>query len=81
MLGADQQSSKRAEKLLSSRLPALIFEEVALDTRDIQERPALVLALRFQTCRLPSGKVMMSVITKKVMMSLSRVTKRDMMSP
>ncbi|KAK6772422.1 hypothetical protein RDI58_030351 [Solanum bulbocastanum] len=38
---ADQQSSKRAEKLLSSRLPALIFEEVALDTRDIQERPAL----------------------------------------
>ncbi|WMV46536.1 hypothetical protein MTR67_039921 [Solanum verrucosum] len=38
---ADQQSSKRAEKLLSSRLPALIFEEVALDTRDIQERPDL----------------------------------------
>ncbi|KAK6803034.1 hypothetical protein RDI58_000818 [Solanum bulbocastanum] len=38
---ADQQSSKRDEKLLSSRLPALIFEEVPLDTRDIQERPAL----------------------------------------
>ncbi|KAH0709167.1 hypothetical protein KY284_010594 [Solanum tuberosum] len=29
------------EILLSSRLPALIFEEVALDTRDIQEKPAL----------------------------------------
>jgi len=30
-----------ALEVLSSRLPALIFEEVALDTRDIQETPAL----------------------------------------
>lgn len=31
----------RALEVLSSRLPVLIFEEVALDTRDIQETPAL----------------------------------------
>ncbi|KAH0667513.1 hypothetical protein KY285_028719 [Solanum tuberosum] len=41
--GAEGEGFQQApfEKLLSSRLPALIFEEVALDTRDIQERPAL----------------------------------------